>query len=330
MNRKTVEAPGTLLDFLVGTCGVATNTRARKTIKAGEVSVDGIPVRIPSTALVPGQKVSWGKTPARDFDVAPVRPAKTVKAPATAVEPPFEIVHEDEQLIAYIKPAGWVFASPRPQVKSAYSRMREWLAVARPQCTDLHFVNRIEMESSGICIIAKDRRVRTELQSHWASFPKRIYLIVEGAVPVDGDITVLEQDEKGRNIRAYPYRAMRANDRYTMMRVEADPDDIPALLGGLRRLNAVLLGKGKEAPDPMGRAGIHLFEVALKGPDGEELVLKSRVPREFLTLMRGGKIRGHSAPKSNPATPATRPVKATEKRGASPAAASRAPRARGV
>lgn len=329
MNRKTVEAPSTLLDFLVGTCGVATNTRARKTIKAGEVSVDGIPVRIPSTALVPGQKVAWGKTTSRDFDVAPVRPVKTTKSAVAPVDPPFEIVHEDEHLIAYIKPAGWVFASPRPQVKSAYSRMREWLAVARPECTDLHFVNRIEMESSGICIIAKDRRVRTELQHHWGSFAKRLYLIIEGTVPVDGEVTVLEQGEKGRNIIAYPYRAMRANERYTMLRVEADPDDIPGLLGGLRRLNAVLIGKGKEAPDPMGRAGIHLFEVALQLGDGKELVLKSRVPREFLSLMRGGKIRGHSAPKASPATPATRPVKANEKRAASPAGASRAPRARG-
>jgi hypothetical protein len=207
--------------------------------------------------------------------------------------------------------------------------MREWLAVARPECTDLHFVNRIEMDSSGISIIAKDRRWRAHLQGHWASFPKRIYLVLEGSVPVDGEITVLEQGEHGRNIRAFPYRAMRANDRYTMLRTEADPDDVPALLGGLRRLNCVLLGKGKEAPDPMGRAGIHLFEVALTGPEGQEILLKSRVPREFLTLMRGGKLKAHTAPKASPAAHATRPEKASGKRAASPGGASRAPRVRG-
>jgi 23S rRNA-/tRNA-specific pseudouridylate synthase len=331
MNRKTVDAPGTLLDFLVGTCGFATNTRARKSIKAGEISVDGVPLRIPSAALAPGQKVAWGKPSSKDFAVPPIRgaaPTRSARAPQAA-EPPFEIIHEDEHLIAYIKPAGWVFASPRPQVKSAYSRMREWLAVARPECTDLHFVNRIEMESSGISIIAKDRRWRAHLQGHWASFPKRIYLVLEGSVPVDGEITVLEQGEHGRNIRAFPYRAMRANDRYTMLRTEADPDDVPALLGGLRRLNCVLLGKGKEAPDPMGRAGIHLFEVALTGPEGQEILLKSRVPREFLTLMRGGKLKAHTAPKASPAAHATRPEKASGKRAASPGGASRAPRVRG-
>ena len=329
MNRKTVDAPGTLLEFLVGTCGFATNTRARKSIKAGEVSVDGVPLRIPSAAVAPGQKVAWGAAPKKDFDVAPVRAPKATK-PVAAVDPPFEVIHEDEHLIAYIKPAGWVFASPRPQVKSAYSRMRDWLAAARPACTDLHFVNRIEMESSGISIIAKDRRWRAHLQSHWAAFPKRMYLIVEGAVPVDGDITVLEQAEKGRSVRAYPYRAMRANERYTLLRVEADPDHVPALLGGLRRLNTVLIGKGKEAPDPMGRSGIHLFEVNITGPDGEEILLKSRVPREFLTLMRGGKLKARTAPKSNPAAPETQPVRASGKRAASPGATSRAPRARGV
>ena len=60
-------------------------------------------------------------------------------------------------------------------------------------------------------------------------------------------------------------------------------------MSGLRRLECYLLGKGKEIPDPMGRSGLHMFGVDIEGPDGEQLPIKSRVPQEFLNLMKGGK-----------------------------------------
>ena len=46
----------------------------------------------------------------------------------------------------------------------------------------------------------------------------------------------------------------------------------------------------------MGRSGLHLFGVDLEGPDGEKVAIKSRVPQEFLNLMKGGK-----GPKAVPA-----------------------------
>jgi hypothetical protein len=63
----------------------------------------------------------------------------------------------------------------------------------------------------------------------------------------------------------------------------------------------MLLGKGKEAPDPMGRSGIHMYHLQLKGPNGETVEIKTRVPRPFLNLVKGGvspkpKKTGRKAP----------------------------------
>ena len=304
MEKKIVQEAGSLLDFLMGTGFFATNTQTRKWIKAGRVQVNGVPVKVPSTALNVGDAVSWavweGKgswasspTKAKDFELGKRLPK------AAEVPPPFEVVYEDEHVLAYIKPAGWVFASPNPQVRTSYSQMKEWMSRAKPHETDVHFVNRIEKESSGICLIAKDIRWRTQLQLHWNKLEKGLYVLVEGHLPADSEIQALEPalggGKKGA-MRTLPYRTMRATEVHTLLKFQMGLDEVPLLMAALRRAGCTIVGKGAAAPDPMGRSGMHLYRVVLEGPEGERIEIKSRVPKDFLSLMKGGK-----GPKAVPA-----------------------------
>ena len=82
---------------------------------------------------------------------------------------------------------------------------------------------------------------------------------------------------------------MRATPAHTLLKMEAGFEHVPLLMSGLRRQQCLLIGKGKEMPDPLGRSGLHLFGVDLVGPDGQVINVKSRVPQPFLNLMKGGK-----------------------------------------
>jgi 23S rRNA-/tRNA-specific pseudouridylate synthase len=294
MINMKVSANMTLLEVCMSQGGFPTNTRARKAIKGGFVTVNGEVNRIPSTALEPGTAVTYnpqaeGAASPRpsvvDFDLgaAPKQPKST--------PPPFEVVYEDDYLLAYIKPAGWVFASPNPKVKTSYTRMKDWMSQARPDCFDVHFVNRIEKESSGICFIAKDLQWRVHLQKHWGTYEQGLYVVVEGHLPADDEIFAFQDVEgsKKRDRVSFPYRTMRATTTHTMLKFQVGFDDIPALLSGLRRAQCMIIGKGELAPDPIGRSGLHLYQVTVQGPEGELVEAKSRVPREFLNLMKGGK-----------------------------------------
>ena len=306
MERKLVESEMVLLDFLMDHGGFSTRTRARTAIKAGLVTVDGTMVRIPSTMVAAGVTITWTSlskaVKPKDFDLGGA--AKSSHKDPKTMPAPYDIVHEDEHLIAYVKPAGMVFASPKPQVKTSYTRMREWMSKARPECMDVHFVNRIEKESSGICLIAKDLQLRKHLQDHWDSAETGMYVVVDGHLPPDDVITAFEPSEDAKKrgpLREFPYRTMRATSTHTMLKFRMCFNDVPVLMSGLRRHSCMVVGKGKEAPDPMGRSGLHLYAVEIKGLDGEQQELKSRVPNEFLQLMKGGKgpkaIPGKSANK---------------------------------
>ncbi len=294
MINMKVSAPTTLLEALVGQGGLPTNTRARKAIKGGFVTVNGEVIRIPSSELKAGDAVVYDAGKEKE---SPLKPAVkdfqlggASKSPLNAPAP-FEVVYEDDFLLAYIKPAGWVFASPNPKVKTSYTRMKDWMAQARPECTDVHFVNRIEKESSGICFIAKDLQWRVHLQTHWKRFEQGLYVVVEGHLPADDEVFAFRDVEgsKKRERVAYPYRTMRATTTHTMLKFEVGFEDIPALMSGLRRAQCMIIGKGESAPNPLDRSGLHLYRAVVEGPNGEQVEAKTRVPREFLNLMKGGK-----------------------------------------
>ena len=296
MESKQVEADAPLLDFLMEHGQYATRTRARTAIKAGAVTVDGDVLKIPSAELKEGQTVTWQSLAARksvkDFDLggSASRRAKASKAP-------YEVVYEDENILAYIKPAGMVFASPKPQVKTSFTAMKLWMTKARPKCECIQFVNRIEKESSGISVIAKNLFWRKHLQDQWQRFQRRMYVLVEGHLPAD-DVLFCFGQEEGRKKRTkyeFAYRTMRATPAHTLLKMEAGFEHVPLLMSGLRRQQCLLIGKGKEMPDPLGRSGLHLFGVDLVGPDGQVINVKSRVPQPFLNLMKGGK-----GPKAEP------------------------------
>ena len=56
-------------------------------------------------------------------------------------------------------------------------------------------------------------------------------------------------------------------------------DDVPVLMSGLRRHSCMVVGKGKEAPDPMGRSGLHLYAVEITGLDGEPHGIEVKGPQ---------------------------------------------------
>ena len=81
---------------------------------------------------------------------------------------------------------------------------------------------------------------------------------------------------------------MRATTKHTLLKVDAPIEAIHLVMPSLRREGCIIIGKGKSAPDPLNREGLHLFALEVEGMRGQPIMIKTRVPREFLNLMKGG------------------------------------------
>ena len=259
MEGFEVQNAGSLVDALTAQGGYSTRTKARKAIKNGAVKLDGVVVKIPSTEVAPGMQIKHDRNRnEKKKDSVKSSFSKSSKAP-------FEIVYEDDNFLAYVKPSGWITASPKPQLSTSYTIMKQWLQAQSKSNNDLHFINKLQKDVSGICLIAKNKKWREYLQENWNDFRQGIYVLVEGHLPADDILVCKEEDGDKVDVA---YRTMRATAQHTLLKVDAPIEAIHLVMPSLRREGCIIIGKGKSAPDPLKREGVHMFALEVEGLKG--------------------------------------------------------------
>jgi 23S rRNA pseudouridine1911/1915/1917 synthase len=96
----------------------------------------------------------------------------------------FTVVHEDENLLVINKPAGLVcHPTKNGERSSLIGRTRLYL----PEGSSTHLVNRLDRETSGLVVVAKNSLVAGELGKilEARAMQKEYHAIVHGHVPVD-------------------------------------------------------------------------------------------------------------------------------------------------
>ncbi len=266
---------------------LGSTTAARNLIKGGSVRVSDEQVKIPSTIVKVGQEISAPESK----EERKLERADAPKSIRPADDLPFEILYEDDDLLCYLKPAGWVSASPNPRVDTSFTRVKEFLVARdleqgnaeRP----VHFVNLIDKDSSGIAVVVRDVSLRRRLQEKWGEFRFESYLLLKGEMPEDGEFSARRKPGEKFSAKKFPFRKMRSGGRFTILRVQAGLQDIPDILPGLRHHNCMVCGLGQEAPDPLGRQGVHLFRAVMTDDILDAMwEVKTRMPKEFLRVVK--------------------------------------------
>lgn len=125
---------------------------ARVALDLGAVFVDGRRVKVAGRRVIPGQNVVVHLGGA--FERADKSVGRAARALDEARLPPFELLFEDEHLIAVNKPAG-LLSAPTPEgdagnLQSSLSRRQ---GAKRP----VFVVHRLDLQTSGVLVYAKTR-----------------------------------------------------------------------------------------------------------------------------------------------------------------------------
>lgn len=83
---------------------------------------------------------------------------------------PFEIVFEDDHLIVVNKPSGLLtIATEKEKERTLYHIVRDYVISKNPRGR-IFIVHRLDKDTSGIVLFAKDEKTKKQMQEHWNDY----------------------------------------------------------------------------------------------------------------------------------------------------------------
>lgn len=191
-----VNEPTPLLDVLRSLYPSSSGSKLRKMLTQGRITVDGEVEHRAKHLVESGSKVTVLDRP-EAFDKTP---PPTVKNPID-----IEILFEDDDLLVVNKPAHLLsVATDRLETDTLHSRGVDYLKFSNPKAW-CFIVHRLDKETSGVMVLAKNRAAKTYLQEQFTQRQvHRIYLaLVEGIPENDaGTVNTWLMEDKFLNVKA--------------------------------------------------------------------------------------------------------------------------------
>ena len=212
------------------------------------------------------------------------------------------VLYEDDDMIVIDKPAGMLsISTDKEREKTAYHIVNETMK-SRLGAGRIFIVHRLDRETSGVMLLAKNERAKYALQDHWDELVmRRGYIaVVEGKVLTpEGNITswlkqtktllVYSSREKGDGKLAVTnYRTLQIADQYSLLDISLETGRKNQIRVHMNDMGHPIAGDKKygAGTDPFGRLGLHASELILKHPStGKQISFESAMPHVFREVL---------------------------------------------
>ena len=282
----TVAQPTTLLPFLLSSVKGKSRNNVKSLLSRRLVAVDGVPVSRFDTPLAPGQQGA-------------IRPSSAPRADAL----PFPILYEDEHLIVVNKPAKLLsVATDKEKARTAYHMVTDYVK-ARRVGDRIFVLHRLDRDTSGVLMFARDPETKELFQSHWNEMvTRRGYLaVVEGTPKPDRDTIrsfLVETDThlsfsgapgKGAKEAITSYQVVKTGGGYALLDINIETGRKNQIRVHMKELGHPVAGDKQYGArtNPIGRLCLHANELSFTHPvTGEQITFKAKMPRDFNRVLR--------------------------------------------
>jgi len=216
--------------------------------------------------------------------------------------PKLKIIFEDAHLIVVEKKEGLLTVSTgNSDETTAFSILKYHVKKSSPQ-NRIFVVHRLDRETSGVIMFAKNKEVQLILQENWHRIiTRRIYVaLVEGKVEKEQDtiVTWLTENEKSLKIHSSStdnggqqaithYKCIKSNENYSLLEIELETGRKNQIRVHMQEIGHPVVGDKKYGAgiSPIGRLGLHARLLAFYHPVTTEIVsFETPVPRNFLNI----------------------------------------------
>ena len=285
-----VQRSDTLLEFLLRKCNTSRNN-VKALLVRKQVLVNGSVVTQYDFALAKDDEVKLSKRPMKEGAVVINKSQAKTKLPPRCK---LKILYEDEEFLAVEKPCGLLSVESDKERESAFAYALTYLAKQGKRPFVLH---RIDKETSGVLLFAKDIKIHSKMKMRWSELvqTREYYAVVEGILEEKSN-TITSYLKENKNNLMYStddpsgqkaithYEVLKEKDGRSLLRVKIDTGRKNQIRVHMLSLGCPVVGDDKygKPKNPLGRLGLHASKLVFQHPDtGEILTIASSMPPVF-------------------------------------------------
>lgn len=212
-----------------------------------------------------------------------------------------DIIYEDKEIIVVNKPAGLLcISTEKEKEKTMYHFVSLYLKKSNPKAK-VYIVHRLDKDTSGIVVFAKNMTIKSKLQNNWDSIvTRRGYVaIVEGEVEKDRDIIksylketktmlVYSSNDKHGKLAITEYRKVLSNSVYSLLDINIKTGRKNQIRVHLKDIGHPIVGDKKynSKVNPIRRMCLHANVLEFIHPTTKrKMFFEIDIPNSFIQLI---------------------------------------------
>ncbi len=213
---------------------------------------------------------------------------------------PFDILYEDNYIIVVNKPAGLLtISTAKEKEKTLYHYVSSYLK-EKNKSNKVFIVHRLDKETSGVVVFAKDEKTKNMLQKDWNSLvsvreytavvhglmPKKSARLVDKLMETKTNLVYITKKQDGKEAITN-YKVIKENSKYSLLKINIETGRKNQIRVQLENIGNPIVGDNKYGEkDGMKRLYLHANKLKMFYPImKKEMEFKTEVPVEFKHLI---------------------------------------------
>ena len=205
-----------------------------------------------------------------------------------------DIIYEDKELLVINKENNLLtIGTSKNKTNTLYHEVREYI---RKKNQKVFIVNRLDKETSGIVLFAKNERLKKVLQDNWNDITNRYYYAVVEGIPKKKEDILRDYLKESSTLQVYisndntgklailDYKIKDKTNKYSLLDIEIKTGRRNQIRCQLANIGNPIIGDKKynSKKNPIGRLGLHAYKLVLKNPINKKTYnFESKIPKEF-------------------------------------------------
>jgi 23S rRNA pseudouridine1911/1915/1917 synthase len=214
---------------------------------------------------------------------------------------PFEVLFEDDHIIVVNKPSGLLtIATEKEKERTLYHIVREYL-VSKDKYAKVFIVHRLDKDTSGIVVLAKDEKTKNQLQENWNEYVSlREYVavvhghlketngrIVQNLMETKTNLVYVSRNNEGKEAITN-YKVIKESENYSLVSVSLETGRKNQIRVAFQSMRHPIVGDKKygEKSDKESRLYLHANRLKMYHPTlKKDILFETANPNEFKKIM---------------------------------------------